>query len=103
MISKVLATMKLGMQSDYVNGRIDVLKKAGKSINAGAISAEATEAIANNARRFAGKTILSGVRAEYQDQFKKNLVIYRKSKHLEEDFLNSVAQRAFRLGSTQSS
>jgi energy-coupling factor transporter ATP-binding protein EcfA2 len=102
-IGKVIETLKLGTQSDYVNGRIDILRKAGESVNAGAISAEATKALTDNARHFAGKAVLSGLRGEYQNQFKKNLIIYRKSRHLEENVLHSVAQKAFRHGATQGS
>ena len=91
---------KLSIQADYVNGRIDIAKKSGEQINAGAVSAEATRNIAANVRKYCGKSVLRAVRAEVQSTRKKNLIVYRSSEKLTDESLRSVAQKAFKLAAT---
>lgn len=96
LIGKAVDKLKRSTQEDYVNGRIDILKKSGQSVNAGAIAAEGVEAIDANPKRFAGKAVLKSLRAEFQDEFGRNLSVYQKSERLKDDGLNAVAQKAFR-------
>jgi len=95
LISKVGGDLHLATQVDYVNGRIDYLRKKGEQVNAGAISAEATKSIADNGRKFYGKTVLRAVRGQFQKDHGKNLIVYSASAALKDDSLGVVAQKAF--------
>lgn len=96
LIKKAANEMELDIQSDYVNGRIDLLRKKGQQVNAGAISAEATKAIKEDILKFSGKSVLRRIRAEYQKTHSKNLNVFTPSEFLKDDQLNSVAQKSFR-------
>ena len=96
LIKKAANEMELDIQSDYVNGRIDLLRKKGQQVNAGAISAEATKAIKENIQKFSGKSVLRRIRAEYQKTHSRNLNVFTPSEFLKDDQLNSVAQKSFR-------
>jgi energy-coupling factor transporter ATP-binding protein EcfA2 len=96
MIKTAAGKAKLSMQSDYVNGRIEILKKGGEPINAGAIAAEATEAVSSNPRRYFGKSILRAIRAEFQASFRKNMNVFQRSDRLRNDLLSAVAKKAFK-------
>jgi hypothetical protein len=96
LIKRVGEEINLATQADYVNGRIDVLRKKGLQVNAGAISAEATKAIAENGRRFYGKAVLRAIRNQFQKEHSKNLVVYEQSEVLKDDSLVAIAQKAFR-------
>lgn len=95
-VKKAANEMELEIQSEYVNGRIDLLRKKGEQVNAGAISAEATSAIKQNIMKYCGKSILRRIRAEFQKAHSKNLDVFTPSEFLKDDQLNLVAQKAFR-------
>lgn len=95
LIAKVGESLNLAIQTDYVNGRIDFLRKKGEQVNAGAISAEATKAIADNGKKFYGKAVLRTIRGQFQKDHGKNLVVYSPSGALKDDSLSVVAQKAF--------
>lgn len=96
MIQNVAEKTKLSTQSDFVNGRIEILKKSGERINAGAIAAEAATAVSDNPKRFYGKPILRALRSEFQAKFKANMNVFQKSVLLKDDSLNVVAQKVFK-------
>jgi ABC-type multidrug transport system ATPase subunit len=96
LITKVGEGLYLVTQADYVNGRIDILRKKGQQVNAGAISAEATKALAENSRKYYGKTVLRAIRNEFQNEHSKNLIVYERSESLKDDSLMAIAQKVFR-------
>lgn len=95
LITKAGDNLNLATQADYVNGRIDYLRKKGEQVNAGAISAEATKAIADNGEKFYGKTVLRAVREQFQREHSKNLVVFSASAALKDESLSVIAQKAF--------
>jgi hypothetical protein len=97
MVGEAVEKKKTDLLSEYVNGRLDIIRKAGDQANAGAISAEGTQAIAANPRRFAGKGVLKALREQFQSTQKHNLVTNRGSALLSDDTLKLIAQKAFNL------
>jgi hypothetical protein len=84
--------------SEFVNGRTDILRKAGKagSINPGGLAVEAGKAVSADARRFCGKAALRAVRSEFQRRFARNLVDSKASARLRDDFLAGIAKKSFK-------
>ena len=74
-VGDVLAATKDQMVTDYVNGRVEILRRSGKagSLNHGQLAVEAKNAVAKEPRRYAGKATLRAIRAEFQKMHKMNL------------------------------
>jgi hypothetical protein len=98
LIDDVIRGVQSQLISEYVNGRTDILRKAGKagSINPGALAVEAASAVSADARRFCGKTALRALRAEFQGRYARHLVDFRISPRLKDDFLVGIAKKSFK-------
>lgn len=80
---------------DYVNGRIDFLRKDGRAANAGALASAAIGIISANGLRFSGKPEIRRVRHQFQQHYQRNLVTYRVAEQLKSDELWAFAATAF--------
>jgi hypothetical protein len=98
LIREVTEELKTELVADYVNGRIDVARKAGKSgsLNHGALAVDANRAVTSDTLRYCGKAALRAIRSKFQAARGKNLVVFRKSKKLQDDSLAAVAKKAFK-------
>jgi len=95
MINETIEKKKTDLLSQYVNGRLDITRKAGDQANAGAISAQGTQAIATAPRMFCGKSILRALREQFQSTNSHNLVTNRPSPLLADETLKPIAQKIF--------
>jgi ABC-type dipeptide/oligopeptide/nickel transport system ATPase subunit len=95
MIEQVLEKQKDQLVADYVNGRVEITRKAGKghSLNPGQLAVQAQNAVNADPRRFAGKAILRALRANFQALHKENLSSGLPSPSLRDDFLAGVANK----------
>ena len=83
----------------YVNGRVDILRKAGDSgkINAGEIAVEAKKAIhEQNARYIPGKLVRARLRGVFRERTGMNLMDLGPSELLADGNLRVVAKKTFR-------
>jgi hypothetical protein len=98
LIKNVAEEMKAELVADYVNGRIDVARKSGKSssLNHGTLAVDANNHVSSNSIRYCGKAALRAVRAKFQSATGKNLTVFRQSKKLYDDSLGAVAKKIFK-------
>ena len=98
LIKNVAEEMKAELVADYVNGRIDVARKSGKSssLNHGTLAVDANNYVSSNSIRYCGKAALRAVRAKFQSATGKNLTVFRQSKKLYDDSLGAVAKKIFK-------
>jgi hypothetical protein len=84
----------------YVNGRVDALRKAGESgkINAGEIAVEAKNAIHNQAARYTpGKIVRARLRGKFREATGANLIDLVPSDLLGDDGLRVIAKKTFSM------
>jgi AAA domain, putative AbiEii toxin, Type IV TA system/AAA ATPase domain len=98
LIREVAEELKTELVADYVNGRIDVARKFGKSssLNHGALAVEANKSVSSDSLRFCGKAALRAIRAKFQAAEGKDLSVFRESKKLYDDSLGAVAKKVFK-------
>jgi hypothetical protein len=84
LIASALEELKVDAVKNYVNGRIEALRKSGDTNpNYGAIAEEATQKLANTPRKtIKGKQLLARTRAKFRDQKGVNLKASGPSAHL---------------------
>jgi predicted ATPase len=94
-IAEVLEEHKEQLVKDYVNGRIDIARKTGTmgNTNHGQLAVEATKAVNANAQQYAGKTVLRGVRAMFQERYKTHLRTDESSTFLRSTVLANIASK----------
>jgi energy-coupling factor transporter ATP-binding protein EcfA2 len=82
----------------YVNGRLDIERKAGSQgrLDVGKLATEAARAVAQAPLLYCGKTFLSPLRAAFNTRFGKNLVLYTESRYLSDDDLVGISKKTFR-------
>lgn len=75
LIEEVLSESKDRLVQDFVNGRVEIIRRAGKagSVNHGQLAVEGKNAVAKNPRNYAGKSIFKALRASYQKHHGMNL------------------------------
>ncbi|MDR3674421.1 MAG: AAA family ATPase [Acidobacteriota bacterium] len=95
MIEQVLKKEKDHLVADYVNGRVEITRKSGKSgtLNPGQLAVEAQNAVNADPNRFAGKPILRALRAAFQGLHKANLTSGQPSPLLRDGFLAGIANK----------
>lgn len=91
----VLAAAKPQLVADFVNSRIDFLRKSGKPINNGMLAVAANTAIHNDAASFCGKAVLRALRLAVQQNHAQNLITSKPSELLKDNELAAVAKKAF--------
>jgi len=98
LIDNVAKSMQQKIVKDYVNGRIDNLRKGPKlgAIDAGAIAVEANAAVSSDLHKYCGKSVLRAIKAEYQAKFGANLVASHTSTHLRDQGLTVIAKKIFK-------
>ncbi len=80
----------------YVNGRSDIMKKAGnyRSLNIGELAAEAPDTVNNDIERYRhSKTVLKKVRKIYQEKYGKNLRTMKISSALLDPELYDISKK----------
>ena len=103
MIEQVLKNQKNQLVADYVNGRVEIIRKAGKagSLNPGQLAVEAQSAVDADPHRFAGKATLRALRAMFQSLHKANMNSGQPSPLLSDGFLTGVASKLPKTKSTK--
>jgi len=98
LIKEVAEQLRAELVADYVNGRIDLARKSGKSssLNHGALAVDANKLVSSDSISCCGKAALRAVRAKFQSATGKNLVVFRESKKLYDDSLGAVAKKIFK-------
>jgi predicted ATPase len=81
---------------DYVNGRIEILRREGlgAKVNPGAIAIDAQERVSKDIGTYLGKVALRALRAEFQTLKGMNLVVFGANKELSDATLSSLAAKA---------
>jgi hypothetical protein len=94
-IANVIEEQKDQLVKDYVNGRVEIARKTGKigNTNHGQLAVEATKAVGGNPQRYAGKTVLRGVRAKFQERHKVHMRTDQSSTVLRSPVLASIATK----------
>jgi energy-coupling factor transporter ATP-binding protein EcfA2 len=97
LINETLDKRRDELVADYVNGRIDVERKRGDigRLDYGKLAVEAAQHVERDARRFAGKAVLRGLRGEFQSKKKRNLLVFQASALLKNESLALLAGKAF--------
>lgn len=95
LIEKVFQNKSQSNIENYVNSRIDFLRKEGKANNPGQIATEANKLISADPKKYNGKISLRTLRSEYQREFSKNLLTNKPSSELIDAELSSIARRVF--------
>jgi hypothetical protein len=98
LIAEVAEAIKAELIKDYVNGRIDIARKSGKSskIDHGALAVEANAAVSANKLRYCGKTALRALRTKFQTLKAENLLVYKPTKSLVDNTLTAIAKKSFK-------
>ena len=98
LIDTAAKTMQQQIVKDYVNGRIDHLRKGPKpgAVDPGAIAVEANSAVSTDVRKYCGKSVLRAVKLEFQTKHGANLVTSQKSEQLKDSSLVGVAKKIFK-------
>ncbi len=93
LLDKVLEDQKDGLVRDYVNGRTEIARRAGKigNLNLGSLAVEAGKAVEASAAKYAGKSVLRGLRAQFQESYAANLNTGKPSKLLLDGTLAGIA------------
>lgn len=97
-ISSVTQKLQNQLIVEYVNGRLDLARKAGKAsqVNHGELAVEANSAIASQVRRYCGKAAFRGVRAEFQTRYGRNMVSFQANDNLRDSTLATIAKKTFK-------
>jgi len=98
LINRAMVDKREDSIQNYVNGRIDVERKAGTygTLNIGVLATQVPQLYDQNPRRYChSKTVMSKVRQLFQTEHASNLQLYRKSDHISDSTLASIAQRVF--------
>ena len=98
LIKEVIGETEEESIKQYVNGRVDTLRKAGESgnINAGEIAVEAKKAIHNETARYIpGKTIRARLRGRFREVTGANLSDLQPSELLVNEDLKVLRKRPF--------
>lgn len=85
---------------DYVNGRIDTIRKKGQVANAGEISANGVAIVSASPLRFSGKAEMKMVKKVFRERFGRNLVVVAPSALLKDDDIWAFAARVFGMTAT---
>jgi hypothetical protein len=97
LISEVIALHSPMLLQDYVNWRLDHMRKSKQpSPNPGAIAVEAQAEVMKNPVRFAGKSIFRAIKSAYHAKYGKNMTASVKSEHLKDMELAVVARKTFK-------
>jgi energy-coupling factor transporter ATP-binding protein EcfA2 len=82
----------------YVNGRVDIERKAGThgKLDFGKLAIDATRAVAQAPLRYCGKPFLPPLRAAFNTRFGNNVVLYTESRHLSDDDLVGISKKVFK-------
>jgi len=94
-ITEVLDEHEEQLIQDYVNGRVELARKAGKAgnLNHGQLAIEGKNVVTADPKRYAGKSVLRGVRARFQSIHKANMSSGQISKTLADSALATVASK----------
>jgi len=93
--ASVVGGISSSLVADYVNSRVDFLRKNGASVNNGALANEAQKAINTNAANYCGKSALRALKSEVQARFKRNLQTQKVSHRLAVGELAVIARKLF--------
>ena len=98
LIDETLKEKQTELVSDYVNGRVDIVRKGEDraNLNYGNLAVEAAKQVEKNARIYAGKAILRSLRGSFQTKTKQNLRVYEQSAKLKSSSAALIAAKAFR-------
>lgn len=79
----------------YVNGRVDLERKAGTfgKLDLGKLATEASKVVSSDPFRYSGKIILRAVRAKFRRRYGHNLLTHLVSSHLRDDALVGIARK----------
>jgi hypothetical protein len=91
----VFLSAKPQLVADFVNSRIDHLRKNGKPVNNGQIAVAAHAAVNGDPAAYSGKTVLRALRLAVQQDHAQNLVTSKSSALLKDPELAAVAKKAF--------
>lgn len=83
---------------NYVNGRIDIERKAGTygKLDVGALATKVPQLYDRDPKRYChSKTVVSKVRQLFQTEHALNLQLYKKSDYISDPTLASIVQRVF--------
>ena len=94
LLAQTLTAEERNLVSDYVNGRLEVARRARTSLpNAGALAVEANHKVSSNQSLYAGKSVLRALRAGFRQQHGRNMKTDAPSELLRDDFLATVASK----------
>jgi hypothetical protein len=81
----------------YVNGRVDIERKAGSyvKLDLGKLATEATRAVSQAPLLYCGKAFLSPLRVAFNTRFGDKLDLYTASTHLSDDDLVGISKKTF--------
>lgn len=98
LIGSVAQSMVDSITKDFVNGRIDILRKNSNrpAYDPGAIAVEANKVVSADLRRHCGKTVLRAVKSKFQSLYSSNLKTNEKTEHLADHDLAAIAKKVFR-------
>lgn len=100
LITDACSARKDARIQDYVNGRIDILRRNNQPNNPGQIATEANATVRNELDDCCGKPELKKMKALHQTQTGSNLIVYKPSPMLRVDDLATFAARSFRRPTT---
>jgi energy-coupling factor transporter ATP-binding protein EcfA2 len=86
------------LMARYVNGRVDIERKAGSSgtLDHGKLTIEATRAVSQAPLRYCGKPLLPPLRVAFNTRLGNNVVLFTESRHLSDDDLVGIAKKIFK-------
>lgn len=96
LLSRATTESRTTSIANYVNGRSDIAKKAGKfgTLNLGELAATAPDTIDGDVERYChAKTVLKVARRLFQEQYGRNLRVIEVSPKVAVDTLAAVAAR----------
>jgi energy-coupling factor transporter ATP-binding protein EcfA2 len=85
---------------DYVNGRIDTMRKKGQTPNPGQISADGIAIVNASPLRFSGKAEMKIVKRIFRERLARNMVVVAPSPLLKDDEIWAFATRVFGMTAT---
>jgi energy-coupling factor transporter ATP-binding protein EcfA2 len=87
------------LMARYVNGRVDIERKAGsyRTLDVGKLATEAARAVSQAPLLYCGKTFLPPLRAAFYTRFGNKAVLYTESRHLSDDDLVGISKKTFRV------
>ena len=95
--------MKDQLIADYVNGRVDIVRKSDmyRSLDLGKLAVEAAQVVSSDPLRFSGKLVLRAIRGEFRTRHGRNMNDSVISLELKNEDLAAIAKKTFKGESQQ--